>query len=139
MKKALMLLVALVALAVPSVALAGDNNNAEATNSATVRGSGNQVGQQSAANNCRGGSTCTNRQTLNQTQRNFNNNRTVNRGVTRFGNGGGHFHGNGGGNVGVGGGGVSSVGGVGGGNVPLATTGADAWILALVGGVALAG
>jgi len=141
MRKVLLLMVALFALAVPSVALAQNEGrvnapnlgrDAEQTNSA--RNVGGNVQQQ---NGIAG-------RDLNQSQRirqgdTVNQGRTFGQGGGNFNNGHGHGHGggnvtsfgHGGGNVGVGGGGV--------GGVNLARTGSDAWILALVGGVALAG
>jgi LPXTG-motif cell wall-anchored protein len=72
-------------------------------------------------------------------EQNFTTQNNVNRGVggdndndnVNNGVGGGNVTGVGGGNVGVGGGGVQ--------NVTLARTGFNAWVLALIGGVALAG
>ena len=152
MKKVLGLLVAVAAMAVPSVAFAGEEG-----------GGGTRV--------CQGGSECEidQEQTVGRggtgiqqggiAGRDVNNTATVNnvrRGNTFIrGHGGGDFdHDNGvvhdnGVSHGVGGGNVTSFGhgggdvghGVGGGvgGVTLARTGSDAWILALVGGVALAG
>ena len=148
MRKVLLLMVAVFALAVPSVAFAGEEN-------------GNGNGQSRV---CQGGTECS----VDQEQevgrggtgiqqggiagRDVNNRATVNniRGGNTFhrGHGGGDFdhdngHGGDNGHVtsfGHGGGDVShGVGGGGVGGVTLARTGSDAWILALVGGVALAG
>jgi hypothetical protein len=143
MKKLLGLLVAVVALAaIPSVAFAGNGpdrvegpcqrgGDCEQENSVEGNVSGN-VAQQ----NCIATGDCT--QSIDQS-------RVTN--VSRFGVGGrGHGHGVTTGRFGVGGGGVgvTGVGGVGGGGggvggVTLARTGADAWILALIGGLAVAG
>jgi LPXTG-motif cell wall-anchored protein len=138
MKKVVLMVVALCALAIPSAALAQNEGrvnapnlgrDAEQTNSA--RGVSGNVQQQNGI----AGRDLNQSQTIRQGD-------TVNEGDTfvdgdndgvdddNEGVGGGNVtsFGHGGGNVG---------GGVGG--VTLARTGSDAWILALVGGVALAG
>jgi hypothetical protein len=151
MKKVLLLLIALVAFAaIPSVAIAGDNQNTEnevegdqETESEAGGGSAGDGGQagggQSATQQCQvAGGDC--EQSIDQSQT-FN----------QFGQGGngdngegnGHFDNGDNGDNGVGGGVTTGhVGGVGGGGVggvTLARTGFDAWVLALLGGLSLAG
>ena len=144
MKKFLVMIAALAMLALPSAAIAQPDETGPggiAVQQGEVRGGGT-LAQQQAQNNCQPNSECS----IDQSQR--VNTTNVNR-FNRFGVGGGRVHGHGhhGGHVGhggVGGGNVTSFGHGGGhgggvGGVTLARTGADAWILALVGGVALAG
>jgi LPXTG-motif cell wall-anchored protein len=145
MQKLLLMMVAVFALAVPSVAFAQNEGrvnapnlgrDAEQTNSA--RNVGGNVQQQNgiAGRDLTQSQTIRQGDTINQGDRfvgggdnDFDNDHVGGGNVTSFGHGGGgHGHGH----VGVGGG-----GGVGG--VTLARTGSDVWILALVGGVALAG
>jgi LPXTG-motif cell wall-anchored protein len=142
MKKVLGLLVALVALAaLPSVAFAQGNGgdrvegpcqrggDCEQENEIEGNVRGN-VGQQ----NCIATGDCTQR--IDQSRVT-----NIHRNVHGVG-GGGDFDENNGDRFGVGGGHVTGVGGVGGGGVggvTLARTGMDAWIFALIGGLAVAG
>jgi LPXTG-motif cell wall-anchored protein len=144
MKKAVLMVVALFALAIPSAALAQNEGrvnapnlgrDAEQTNSA--RNVSGNVQQQNgiAGRDLNQSQTIRQGDTINEGDRHVGVGGGDN-GVDHdngFGHGGGHVtsFGHGGGNVGHGGGGV--------GGVTLAQTGSDAWILALVGGVALAG
>jgi hypothetical protein len=138
MKKVLTLIVALVALgAIPSIAAAQPGVEID-QDADVVRSPGATVGQQAAGCQFQGGGPGDRSCSIDQSQ-NINRNVTNRVGVTRFGQGG-HVHGHGG--FGVGGAGVTGVGGVSGGGVggvTLARTGADAWILALIGGLAVAG
>ncbi len=143
MSKLLGVLIALVIFgALPAVAAAqtppgeGDTVSSGNTQDADIEqeaeaGHGGNAGNQAAIcqQNAGGDAVCD----INQEQ-NFNAGRV-------HGRGGDFDHHGRGGDFGVGGGGVHGVGGVGGGvgGVTLARTGFDAWILALVGGAALAG
>jgi LPXTG-motif cell wall-anchored protein len=147
MTKLLLVMVTVFALAVPSVAIAGEEGGGGGD-----RG-GNNVGRNADQTNVARGVSGNVQQNNQIAGRDAHSSQTIRQGDTinrhthnRFGHGGGHVNGHGGhnGHGGVGGGNVTSFGHGGGhgggvGGVTLAATGADAWILALVGGVALAG
>ena len=142
MRKVLLLMVAVFALAIPSVAFAQNEGRVNAPNlgrDATQTNSARNVGGNVQQQNGIAGRDLNQSQTIRQGD-------TVNQGDRFVGRGGGNDFDND--NVGVGGGNVTSFGHGGGdvghggggvGGVTLARTGSDVWILALVGGVALAG
>ena len=139
MSKVLGMLVALaIFAAVPAVAFgqdtvsSGNTQEGEIEQSASA-GSGGNAGNQGAIVQQNAGEDAN--AAVNQ-QQNFSTG-----GANVHGRGGHHFRGHGGDVNGHGHGGVSSfgVGGGGVGGVTLARTGFDAWVIALLGGVSLAG
>jgi hypothetical protein len=140
MKKVLLLLVALAAFAAfPAMAFAGDNGGNEQENEVEVGEQENESGQDTNADNggqagnqtgtCQqvagGDADCSIDQSQNFERNVFIDNNGNGVDDDEEGVGGGHV------TRGVGGGGV--------GGVTLARTGFDAWVLALIGGLSLAG